>query len=142
MSSLSYKDTKEYKQAKKEADIKYKRHSLYKSLFIHKRYKELSGKIIPSNKGAERWLKEKWISVDDYLDGKIVVCGNAKENTGCRPSIRINKDTPITIEETLKKHGKKKVRELSNIKKKNPDNKINWKDGTYIIKKNNKKEKK
>jgi hypothetical protein len=48
----------------------------------------------------------------------------------CRPSIRATKDTPITIQECIEKHGKKKILELAKHKEKNPDSRINWVSGT------------
>ena len=125
-----------YEKAKKDANEKYKRHSLYKSAYIQKRYKELGGKYKdkkPSNKeGINRWLKgEMWIEIEPYLKNKeIVICGSSnRKGKACRPLIRVNDKTPITIDEVIKKHGKKKVKELVNKKKKNMDIRIDWVNG-------------
>lgn len=125
------KNSKEYKRAKQEADEVYEKHSAYKSMFITKRYMELTNKKLPSTSSStRRWLDEKWISVGDYLDGKIVACGSSAVNSGCRPLIRITKDTPITIEEVIKKHGKRKIRTLSN--KKIEGYRISWFDAKVV----------
>ena len=59
----------------------------------------------------ERWRKEKWVSVKDFLDGKIVACGSDKiGNNACRPTIRIDDKSPKTIQELLKIHGKTKIK--------------------------------
>ena len=114
-----------YRKSKKIADEKYKRHGLFKSAFIQKKYQELGGKYKgkkpPETKGIQRWLKgEKWIKVLPYVEsGKIVNCGTGDDKHACRPLKRVNSKTPITIDEVIKKHGKSKVIELSKLKRKN-----------------------
>ena len=66
--------------------------------------------------------------------GKKVPCGSGDDKHACRPSKRVNNKTPITIQEVIKKHGKKKVIELANIKRKNLDLRINWNSGKIISK--------
>lgn len=124
-----------YKKAKKEADAKYEKHSAYKSMFITKLYKEYGGKYMgetkkDKTKSTSRWLREKWVVVSSYLkDGKKVACGseNAPNIHACRPSVRVNKQTPITIEELIELHGKPKLLKLVQEKKKGK--RINWKAG-------------
>lgn len=124
-----------YIKAKKEADKKYKRHSLYKSSFIQKRYQELGGKYKgkkPSKEqGIQRWLdKEQWVEVIPYLDGKIIQCGTSdRKGKACRPLKKANDKTPITLPQLIKKHGKDKIRELASKKVKNMNLRINWDDG-------------
>lgn len=119
-----------YNKAKKMANKTFKRHGAYKSMYIQKKYKDLGGRFKGTKKvkGVLRWNKEKWISVKDFLDGKVVLCGDNKVGgkNACRPSIRINENTPITIQEVIKKYGKKKVRALVNKKIKNMNLRINW----------------
>jgi hypothetical protein len=125
-----------YLRAKKEADEKYKRPGLYKSAWLVKRYVELGGKYSgtkPKNTGVNRWLKsESWVQVIPFITkGEKIQCGSSQgEMIACRPSIRATIDTPITIQECLEKHGKKKVLELARYKEKNPDSRINWVSGT------------
>ena len=125
-----------YRQAKKEADEKYKRSGLYKSAWLVRRYTALGGKYSgtkPKNTGINRWLKsEDWIQVIPFItkDEKIQ-CGSTEgKQIACRPSKRATKDTPITIQECIEKHGKKKVLQLARHKERNPDSRINWVSGT------------
>ena len=121
-----------YAKAKKIADDTYKKPSAYKSMFIQKKYMELGGKYKKKGKGLATWRKEKWVSVKDYLNGKIIECGDDKiGNNACRPTKRINKDTPITIQEVLKKHTKEKVKKAVNKKLKNMKLRLNWETLTF-----------
>lgn len=125
-----------YRQAKKEADEKYKKPGLYKSAWMVKRYTELGGKYSgtkPKNTGINRWLKsEDWIQVLPYITkGEKLICGSTEgKQIACRPTKRATKDTPITIQECIAKHGKAKVLELARHKEKNPNSRINWVSGT------------
>lgn len=128
-----------YKKAKKIADDTYKKPGLFKSAFIVKKYKELggkySGKKPDKGTGITRWLKgEEWIKVLPFVkEGKKIKCGSGSGDPhACRPSIRVNAKTPITIQEVIKKHGKKKIIELAEIKNKNKNARINWKTGKQI----------
>ena len=120
-----------YLKAKKIADATYKRPSAYKSMFISKKYMELGGKFKGKSKGKlSSWLRSEWVQVVPFLEtGKKVVCGEGSNTKACRPTKRINKDTPITIDELIKIHGKKKLLELAKKKQKNMDLRINWKAG-------------
>jgi len=128
-----------YRKVRKIADATYERPGAFKSMFISKKYKELGGKYTEKynnqkkDKGLlKKWRDEKWVSVKDYLDGKIVECG--KDSIGknaCRPTKKIDNKTPITIQEVIKKHGKTKVRDAVNKKLKNLDLRLNW--NTLII---------
>jgi hypothetical protein len=125
-----------YLKAKKEADEKYARPGLYKSAWIQKRYKELGGKYRGSKPGTDtgiqRWLtKEKWVEVIPWLDGKIVQCGTGDRNgVACRPLVKANDKTPITLPALVKIHGKKKLREIAKKKNENMNLRVNWKSGT------------
>jgi hypothetical protein len=77
-----------YEQAKKEVYKEYPNHSAYRSGQLVKRYKELGGSY--SNKkpkdGLTRWFKEEWKSIGgDYPT--------------YRPTKRVSKDTPLTVDE-------------------------------------------
>ena len=124
-----------YRKAKKEADGKYKRPGLYKSAWIVKRYIEIGGKYSgsrPINTGINRWLKsEDWIQVIPFITkGEKIKCGSTEgKQIACRPSKRSTKETPITIQECIEKHGKAKVLELARQKEKKHDIRINWVSG-------------
>jgi len=124
-------DKRLYQKAKEIADKTYERHSAYKSMFISKKYLDLGGKFKGKSKGRlSNWRTEEWIQVVPFLEtGKKVVCGQGSNTKGCRPTKRINKDTPITINELIKIHGKKKLLELAKKKQKNMNLRINWKAG-------------
>lgn len=78
-----------YEKVKKEADEIYDKPSAYKSGWIVKTYKQRGGKY--RNDGKEkklkRWMEEKWIDI-----------GN-QEYPVYRPTKRISKETPLTIDE-------------------------------------------
>jgi len=126
-----------YKKAKEKATQIYgSKSSAYRSMFIVSEYKKMGGKYSGSRKeakkgGVSKWIKEQWVQVIPYLkENKIIACGDSSAiKKGCRPLIRINDKTPITIKELLKIHSKDKLIELAEKKKKNMDLRINWKAG-------------
>ena len=127
-----------YKRAKITADEKYKRSGLYKSAFIQKEYQRLGGKYkgnkIDNNQGIQRWLKnEEWVEVEPYLkNNEIVKCGTSKKKgKACRPLIKFNSKTPITLPELIKIHGKKKLLTIVSLKQKDMNGRINWGKGTF-----------
>jgi hypothetical protein len=95
-----------YKAVKEYADIVYDNPSAYKSGFIVKTYKKLGGTYKDNNAehDLERWFREKWSDV-----------GN-KEYPVYRPTIRVNKNTPLTISEIDKKNLKSQIRLKQQIK--------------------------
>ena len=127
-----YKTSTAYKKAKTLADKTYEKHSAYKSMFIAKKYREFGGKYKDDtkkdkSKSTSRWLREKWVQVESYLkDNKKIACGSEKAGDihSCRPSVRVNKQTPITIEELIQLHGKPKLFKL--VKEKQKGKRINW----------------
>ena len=127
------KTSKEYKKAKREADKVYEKHSAYKSMYISKLYKEYGGRYKDETKKDSKlstWRQERWIDVETYLKtGKKVACGSEKAANihSCRPSKKINKNTPTTIDSLIELHGKKKLLELVALKKKGK--RINWEAG-------------
>lgn len=125
-----------YKKAKDIANKTYgDKTSAYKSMYIVSTYKKLGGEYKGKQKkiGTTRWNEEKWVNVNDYLKGKNTACGESQRNKhACRPSKRINKETPITIQEVIKKFGKQKTKKLANLKKTEgaKNVRINWEKGT------------
>ncbi len=83
-----------YENVKKEADKIYKKSSAFKSGYIVKKYKELGGKYGDDNstKNLKRWFEEKWADV-----------GNSNYPV-YRPTKRVSKKTPLTINEIDKNH--------------------------------------
>jgi hypothetical protein len=125
-----------YRQAKKDADEKFKRPtSAYKSMYISKRYKELGGKYSGQKKSlTSRWLKEEWVQVIPYVrDGKKISCGSDnRKNKVCRPLLRVDKQTPITIAELRKKYTDKEILTLANKKIRDMKGRLMWKSGKFI----------
>jgi hypothetical protein len=78
-----------YERAKQIANETYKKPSAYKSGFIVKKYKEMGGTYENDSKpkNLKRWFSEKWIDVGG-MDYPVY-----------RPTKRISKKTPLTIQE-------------------------------------------
>jgi hypothetical protein len=95
-----------YEKAKKMADEIYKKPSAYKSGYIVKKYKELGGtyKDDKDPKQLKRWFNEKWTDI-----------GN-KDYPVFRPTVRINKDTPLTVAEIDKKQLQQQIKLKQKIK--------------------------
>lgn len=105
--------------------------SAYSSGWIISTYKKRGGKFKDDKddkdeiKPLKRWYNEKWINACEYIKGNIVPCGRQeatfKNYPYCRPLIRINKDTPKTINEIsisqIKKNcSQKKKKPISRVK--------------------------
>lgn len=92
-------DKKLYNSVKLKADLIYKKPSAYKSGYIVKEYKKLGGtyKDDGKTKNLARWYKEKW---KDYGNSEYPVY---------RPSLRINKLTPLLVSEINKNDMKKQI---------------------------------
>tara|TARA_E500000318_G_scaffold111297_2_gene129355 strand:- start:1476 stop:1895 length:420 start_codon:yes stop_codon:yes gene_type:complete len=130
-------DKKLYEMAKKDADLKYKVPSAYKSMYIQKKYKQLGGRYKNKKRNqasTDRWRTEQWVVVSEYLNGnKKIVCGTSEiKNKVCRPLKRINKDTPITLPELLKIHSKKDLLTLANKKRNDMKGRVMWKTLKFI----------
>lgn len=99
-------DTKLYERARKDADLLYKKPSAYKSGFIVKRYKELGGTYKDDNqpKNLSRWFKEEWEDIAN-LDYPVY-----------RPTKRISKKTPLTINEINVKNLMEQIKLKQKIK--------------------------
>jgi hypothetical protein len=80
-----------YDTVKKEIYEEQPKHSLYRSARIQKEYKERGGTYdnnpLPEM-NIKKWFKQDWISLNDYVRGNIVPCGNSNikdEYQLCRP---------------------------------------------------------
>lgn len=114
-----------YSRVKAEAKSKFDSFpSAYASMWIVREYKKRGGAYSGSKKeGTTRWVKEKWVNVGKYLDtGKKIPCGNrdGKGKAYCRPSVKVSKNTPKTINELSKEELRKRVQK----KTQNPDKKV------------------
>jgi hypothetical protein len=128
-------DKKLYELVKKLANEKFKTPtSIYRSTWIVKEYRKRGGKYqniksktkTNSNmSGLQRWFLEKWIDLNRPIKdakGEIIgyqPCGRKKIDGVyplCRPSVRINKDTPKTYLEL----SKSSIKEAKRMKRKDP----------------------
>jgi Family of unknown function (DUF5872) len=99
-------DKELYNLAKQKADKIYKKSSAYKSGYIVKTYKDLGGKYKNDHqqKNLQRWFKEKWVDVGHQAYPVY------------RPTIRVNKHTPLIVDEIDKSNLKKQIKEKQIIK--------------------------
>ena len=99
-------DKELYNLAKQKADKIYKKSSAYKSGYIVKTYKDLGGRYINDHrpKNLKRWFKEKWVDVGHQAYPVY------------RPTIRVNKHTPLIVDEIDKSNLKKQIKEKQIIK--------------------------
>lgn len=97
----------------------YKTHSAYKSMAIAK-----EGKTKSKDGDLRRWINEKWqnLSPITLIDNTFYECGKkSKEQikkdipSVCRPSVKVNKDTPRPL---AKEFTKKQIKKAIEIKKK------------------------
>lgn len=102
-------DSQLYEKAKSKADEIYKKPSAYKSGFIVKTYKQMGGRYENHNeeKDLKRWFDEKWKDIGHQAYPVY------------RPTIKVNKNTPLTIHEINKKDMEKKIKLKQKIKGKN-----------------------
>lgn len=127
-------NVKLYKDVKKEIESKMPKTSAYRSGLIVQEYKKRGGKYKgdkPKDTGLKSWFDiEKWINMEQYVkNNKIVPCSKSGIDTSaCRP-LNKGKRNILTADKVIEKHGKKKVLELINKKKKNMNLKINWSKG-------------
>jgi hypothetical protein len=95
-----------YDKVKAEADKLYAKPSAYKSGWIVKTYKERGGTYEDDGKKKplQRWFKETWRDVGD------------KDYPVYRPTKRISKDTPLTVQEIDKEDLEKQIKLKQKIK--------------------------
>jgi hypothetical protein len=87
-----------YEEVKRYADTIYKKPSAYKSGFIVKKYKELGGTYSGDEpKKLKQWFKERWVDV------------GGENYPVYRPTIRVSKDTPLTVQEIDPSNLKKQI---------------------------------
>ena len=95
-----------YAEVKKLADKIYSKPSAYKSGFIVKTYKQQGGTYTDDKKpkNLERWYKEQWTDI-----------GN-KAYPVYRPTVRVNKNTPLIPSEISPSNLKKQIALKQKIK--------------------------
>ena len=84
-----------YEQVKKEVYAKYPKHSAYRSGLLVQEYKRRGGTYEGKEKqteGLNKWFSEKWLNERGAVGYKY-------KNDIYRPTVRITKNTPTTIQE-------------------------------------------
>ena len=128
-------DKQLYKDVVEEAKEKFETWpSAYSSMWVQKEYQRRGGEYTKKGVGLKNWRREHWIQVLELLkDGKFVACGeNNKETKACRPTVRINKDTPITLQELLELHSVKDIIKAAEKKNRDMEGRLYWKDLKFI----------
>jgi hypothetical protein len=99
-------DQELYDRVKAYADTVYSKPSAYKSGFIVKTYKQLGGKYGEDSKPKKlkQWYAERWEDV------------GGKDYPVYRPTVRVNKSTPLTVAEIEPKNLKKQIETKQKIK--------------------------
>ena len=82
-------DPELYEEAKRVVYAQYKKPSAYRSGALQKKYKELGGRYAGKKTSGKlyRWFQEEWTDI------------GGKEYPVYRPTKRITKETPLTIDE-------------------------------------------
>jgi hypothetical protein len=95
-----------YDRVKAYADTVYSKPSAYKSGFIVKTYKQLGGKYSEDSKPKKlkQWYAERWQDI------------GGKDYPVYRPTVRVNKSTPLTVAEIDPKNLKKQIETKQKIK--------------------------
>ena len=95
-----------YEYVKRYADKIYKHHSAYKSMYIQKLYKKLGGTYTEdgNERKLTRWKNEHWRDI-----------GN-KDYPVYRPTVRVNEETPLLVNEIDKNDLRKKIEQKQLIR--------------------------
>lgn len=90
-----------YNSVKQRADEIYKKPSAYKSGWIVKEYKKLGGTYADDDKpkNLKRWYAESWKSISKPNEYPVY-----------RPTKRVSKDTPLTVDEIDPVHAKQQIK--------------------------------
>lgn len=96
--------------------------SAYASGQVVSEYKKAGGRYKGKKGGnLDRWYKEEWVNVCKKSGRSFAKCGRKKSNVReypyCRPRVRVNSKTPMTVVELRKKYGSKKFDELCKKKR-------------------------
>ena len=129
-----------YRDVLEDAKEKFERFpSAYASMWIQREYQRLGGEYLSKSDGSlSSWLRERWVQVLPLLkEGKVVVCGDGKKDTkACRPSVRVDESTPITISELLELHSVSDIIKAAEKKNRDMEGRLYWRDLKFIPSKN------
>ena len=133
-----------YELVKRDAKRRFERWpSAYGSAWLVKEYARRGGTWSSSSSsssrnprrsgGIDRWMREKWVQVGPALKGRHIACGQRKgRSKACRPSRRVSSRTPLTVDEVVARHGRKRVAELARSKRRNMSARVDWKRGKVV----------
>jgi hypothetical protein len=95
-----------YMYAKHQAELTYSKPSAYRSGYTIKLYKSLGGTFVDDHqlKPLKSWFKEKWKDV------------GGESYPVYRPTVRINKRTPLTVDEIDPSNLRKQIKLKQKIK--------------------------
>jgi hypothetical protein len=105
-----------YNKVKTFVNKKYKKNSAYRSMAYIKEYKRRNGLFVPDGepKPLLRWQREQWKDINPNA--------TRRSYPVFRPTIRINRDTPTTVDEistdelTKQINRKQKIKGKSNLR--------------------------
>jgi hypothetical protein len=130
------RDAALYATVKAEAKRRFARWpSAYGSAWLSQEYRRRGGRWSRSKKrsagSVTRWMREEWVQVEPYLAGRRVPCGATPGAAkACRPTRRVSKRTPPTLDEVVRAHGKARVRALARAKRRSGmDARVDWRRG-------------
>ena len=104
--------------------------SLYASAWIERQYRKYGGEWETEGGDLDDLFREGWVDVVALLkEGKVVRCEG--EGSACRPTKRINKSTPITLQELLDLHSVKDILKFAEQKRENMELKAFWRKLEY-----------
>jgi hypothetical protein len=108
----------EYAEKRKEMSKK-------KTERIRKKMAEYEANNIEKFSGLDRWFKEKWVDISRKdKSGNYAPCGRSDSSKGkypkCRPSKRVNKQTPVTTRELSDKEEKSAIRKKRKAEREKP----------------------
>jgi hypothetical protein len=129
-------DTDLYDEVRAEAKRRFRVWpSAYASGWLVRTYKARGGRYAggrsersPKKKkptGIDRWFREKWVDACYFLEtGKKRPCGRERSDEKnypyCRPSVRVSRGTPLTLDEFLEKNGEDALARVCRRKRKSP----------------------
>ena len=108
------RDLKLWEKSKQSVKKRFKTWpSALASRAIAAEYKKRGGRYSSKrnlNAGTSRWTREEWVEVLPYAkSGRKVLCGRSSGGKACRPLRRVSPETPMTVGEAIKKHGREKI---------------------------------
>lgn len=115
------KDEKLYESIKERVYKQQPKHSLFRSAQIVKQYKKAGGEFEEDEKtpmNINKWFKQRWISINDFVRGDIVPCGSSdtqkkfNEYPVCRPLNIAQLLTKQQMNKLIKEKNKLKEKQL------------------------------